>query len=455
MADRVGFEPTRELPPYTLSRGAPSATRPSVLAQKDNITIFGFNLGRSADPCLSEKTGRGRFLFIPMKPNGTVILKKGREKKIGNHYPWVQKSEIFSSDVPEGSCLVRLLDYKRQFLATASYSQKSRFPVKVLDLQEIEITEEWFLARFLRARALRESLRDRTNSCRFLFSEADQVPGLIVDDFAGHQVVQVRTAPMDQMKHLWLQPMIHAFEPTSLYERSDMVARKDEGLKEHVEQLFDTTPEHVQIVEDGLLYQVPILTGLKTGHYLDQRETRRKFGSQVRPGQKVLDCFSYSGGFALSAARSGAIATAIDIHPVAIESARTNAELNKLTIETIEANVFEYLESGQDQTKYDWIVLDPPAIAKSAGKRDSLKWAIWKLFFNAIPLLAEGGTIIVCNCSFQLSLHETIETCRLAANDRSVQFALVQVTFQDIDHPAPIQFPEALYLKCVWLRKLP
>ncbi|HXH62242.1 MAG TPA: methyltransferase domain-containing protein, partial [Fimbriimonadaceae bacterium] len=192
-------------------------------------------------------------------------------------------------------------------------------------------------------------------------------------------------------------------------------------------------------------------TGFKTGFYLDQRNTRRELGRRVLPGQTVLDCFCYSGGFSLHAARSGAQTTGIDIRPEAVDLAQRNAKANGVGSEFHEANAFDWLESGPKES-FDWIVLDPPAIAKTEAKRDSLKWAIWKLVHRSVPLLKPGGRIIACSCSYQLDRKELVETARLAAGDRGVRMYLEGVTLQDLDHPAPVQFPEGLYLKCAWLR---
>jgi 23S rRNA (cytosine1962-C5)-methyltransferase len=205
--------------------------------------------------------------------------------------------------------------------------------------------------------------------------------------------------------------------------------------------------------EDGLKHTVLIKQGLKTGFYLDQRRTRRAFEAALKPGDKVLDVFSYTGAFAMRAARAGALPTAVDMNPLAVDTARADAALNGLEFPVVEANAFEYLPSEAPET-YDWILLDPPAIAKTAEKRDSLKWGIWKLAYNALPALKPGGTLIVSACTYQMSLPMLVDTVRLAANDKHVILNLEHMTIQDIDHPAPIQFPEALYLKTAWFQRV-
>jgi 23S rRNA (cytosine1962-C5)-methyltransferase len=236
-------------------------------------------------------------------------------------------------------------------------------------------------------------------------------------------VVQVRSMGMERMKPLWLPALIETTRPKSVFERSEMAGREEEGLGPMAGQLHGETPHEVEIEETGLRYLVSATGGLKTGFYLDQRATRRELERRVKPGQRVLDAFCY----------------------------RRTAELNGATCEFEQANVFDWLEREPGEL-FDWIVIDPPAISKTAASRDSLKWAVWKLVHRGVPHLKSGGRMIVCSCSYQLDRKELVETARLAASDRSVRMYLEDVTLQDLDHPAPIQFPESLYLKCAWLR---
>lgn len=389
-----------------------------------------------------------------MDASGTVRLKKGREKKIRNFYPWVQKEEV--AGVRGGAQpgeVARLVSHTGEFLAIGLYNPCSRFPFRVLSLQEERIDESFFERRIRAALQLRESLITDADGCRLLFAEADGVPGLIVDRYQETLIVQVRNLGMERLKPLWLPPLVSVISPMSVYEKSDMEGRREEGLGDSVGDLHGALPSEVETNESGLRFLVPVTDGLKTGFYLDQRDTRRKLASEVLPNERIADLFCYTGAFALYAARSGAKVTAVDIHERAIAVARQNAEINGLSVEFVLANAFEWLEEqGRQGVRYDRILLDPPAIAKVRDKRDSLKWAIWKLVYLSSQLLDPGGRMLVCNCSYQLSLAETIETIRLAASDRGRRVFLEGVTYQSPDHPALLQFPESLYLKCVWVR---
>lgn len=351
----------------------------------------------------------------------------------------------------QDGCLARLESSEGEFLAYGTWNSKSRFRFRILTREDEPIDQRFFEKRFEAAFALRTRLIEDTNSSRLVYSESDGLPGLIMDDYDGHLVVQVRSLGMENLKGLWLPALVIARNPKSVYERSDMAGREEEGLGPQVGELHGTTPDEVEIMESGLKFMVPLKSGLKTGFYLDQRNTRRLLAERIQEGQRVLDAFCYSGAFSCYAARVGARVHGIDIHTEALDLARRNAALNRLDADFEEANVFEWLEK-EPAEKFDWIVLDPPAIAKTSAKRDALKWAVWKLVHRAIPHLAPGGRLIACSCSYQLDQRELTEVCRLAASDRGVRIFLEGMTYQDLDHPASLQFPESLYLKCAWLR---
>ncbi|MBS1715597.1 MAG: class I SAM-dependent rRNA methyltransferase [Armatimonadetes bacterium] len=386
-------------------------------------------------------------------PEGVVHLKKGKERKVTNGYPWIQRGECRADGVEDGS-VARLVDHEGRFLARGTYNAKSRFQFRIFSLEDRPLDEAFFVERWSAAQALRERLFPGLEAWRLSHSEADGLPGLIADRYGSSVIVQVRSLGMERLREAWLPALTQVTGAEGVLERSEMAGREEEGLSPKSGLLYGAVPDDVDIVEGGLTYSVPLSSGLKTGHYLDQRETKRRFSERVEKGQKVLDCFCYTGAFSLTAAQNGALAYGIDLNGPAIERARENAARNGLEAVFVQANAFEYLESDS-LGPYDWIVLDPPAIAKTAEKRDSLKWAVWKLVKNALPLLKPGGKMVVCSCSYQLGLHELLETCRLAAGDAGTRLTLEDVTVQDLDHPAPLSFPESLYLKCAWLRKSP
>jgi len=385
---------------------------------------------------------------------GIVKIVGGREKKLQHGYPWVQRGEI--SEVlgaPTPGALVRVVNFRNETLGIGTYNPQSRFPVRVLTAADEPIDRAFFEQRLERALRHRQRVVQDTNAMRLVFSESDGLPGLIVDQYADYLVVQVRTMGMERLRELWLPTLIEQLEPKGVIERSEMASRAEEGLEPFAGVLHGDAPELIEIEESGLTFLVPTDAGRKTGFYLDQRENRRRLAAQVRPGERVLDLFCYTGAFALYAARAGAHAVGVDILPDAIDLAEVHARRNRLEAHWIVENAFDWLPQAAEQgAQFDWIVLDPPAIAKRQDQKDSLRWAIWKLVYNALPLLTEGGRLVVCSCAYQLSLAEMLDTVRLAATDRTIPLFLEEITFQAPDHPYLLQFPESLYLKCLWAR---
>jgi 23S rRNA (cytosine1962-C5)-methyltransferase len=385
---------------------------------------------------------------------GLVKIVGGREKKLQHGYPWVQRGEI--SEVlgaPTPGALVRIVNFRNETLGIGTYNPQSRFPVRLLTTADEPIDRAFFERRLEHALRHRQRVVQDTNAMRLVFSEADGLPGLIVDQYADYLVVQVRTMGMERLRELWLPTLIEQLEPKGVIERSEMASRAEEGLEPFAGVLHGDAPELIEIEESGLLFLVPTDAGRKTGFYLDQRENRRRLAAQVRPGERVLDLFCYTGAFALYAARAGAHAVGVDILPDAIDLAEVHARRNRLEAHWIVENAFDWLPQAAEQgARFDWIVLDPPAIAKRQDQKDSLRWAIWKLVYNALPLLTEGGRLVVCSCAYQLSLTEMLDTVRLAATDRTIPLFLEEITFQAPDHPYLMQFPESLYLKCLWAR---
>jgi 23S rRNA (cytosine1962-C5)-methyltransferase len=383
-----------------------------------------------------------------------VRLVPGREKKIRSFYPWVQREEVREVEGEKTPGLCHVQTHDSQKLGIGLYNPLSRFPVRMLSLSSETIDEGFFLRRFQACRELREGLHLNSNSWRIVSSEADWLPGLIIDSYDGHLVVQVRAKGMELLRDLWMPALLEVFSPKSAYERSDMAGRTEEGLEPVSGQLSGETPDEVEILEQGLTYIGLPKTGLKTGFYLDQRAARIQLGERVKPGDKVLDCFCSSGGFSLSAARAGATVVGVDILPNLLDAADRAAQRNGLDVDWVEGNAFEYLEDGAEGLgPFDWIILDPPAIAKTSEKKDSLKWAIWKLVYASLPLLSPHGRIVVCSCSYQIGVKEMGDTCRLAASDKGMTLFHEDTVLQDRDHPIPLHFPEALYLKSMWLRK--
>ena len=380
-----------------------------------------------------------------------VKLKPGKERRIQSGWPWVTRADL--AEVPElapGS-LVEVRDPDGDFVAIGTFFAPSHAAIRILSLVQAPIDGEFFKKAFSRCQRARQRLKG-AEAVREVFSEADGLPGLIVDRYGEHAVVQVRTIGMDALKPVWLPALVEAYALASVFERSDYASRSAEGMEPFTGQLHGTTPDEIEITENEVKYLVSPKSGLKTGHFLDQRQARAELGEAVHKGDTVLDLFCFTGGFSLASAKAGATALGVDSSEESVETARRNAALNKLEAKFEAGNAFEFLM--QDRGSYDWIVLDPPAIAKHKGEKKALRQAVYKLVRLAAPRLSEKGVLLVCSCSHQLGIEEMLAACTDGADDADVRLSLTKVTLQDTDHPAPLHFPEALYLKCLWLKRL-
>ncbi|KXK14689.1 MAG: Ribosomal RNA large subunit methyltransferase I [Armatimonadetes bacterium OLB18] len=250
------------------------------------------------------------------EPQGNVRLRPDRHKKLLNGYPWAHKGDLQSADPGlEPGGLVRIESSQGEFVGIGSYLPEGRFPVRLFTNRDERIDERFFLGRFESALKRRPLTEWNTDAYRALFSEADGVPGLVLDVYRKRLVVQVRSLGMERLREAWMPALLKAFEPDSILERSDMAGRLEEGLEPLVADLYGTSPDEVPLTEGGLEFRAQIRSGPKTGFYLDQRESRALLRASVRPNDKVLDLFCFSGAFAISAAAAGARVTGIDLRP--------------------------------------------------------------------------------------------------------------------------------------------
>ncbi len=396
-----------------------------------------------------------------------IKLKPGKEKKIRNHYPWVFRDDIATffkdrTDFQDGS-VVQVLDHENHFVAIGSYNSKSHIPVRILSKQNVLINRDFFYQRIKKAVEFRKSLSINSNSMRFIHAEADRLPGLMVDQFDNFLVVQFRTMGMEIFRKEIIEILAEVLKPKGIYERSDMESRADEGLEAKAGTVFGESPDElIEISENNLKFLVDIANGHKTGFYLDQRENRLFVQSLIKPNQNVLDLYSYTGGFAMAMAKSGARVTAVDTEAKVIDVSKKNAELNGVSdrINWHVNDVFYFLEdqnallkkSPDKAVKYDVIVIDPPAIAKRKEGLDKLKRTYFKLLSESLPLLKRGGHIVLSSCAYHLDVPIMLETARYASADMGITLRTSHITFQPPDHPWILQIPESLYLKTVYFQ---
>ena len=388
-----------------------------------------------------------------------VILKRNEEKRILNFHPWIYANEVskITGKDAQGS-ICKVLSFEGKIIGYGYINHASKIIVRMLELTNEERCEsdynyDYFYNLIDKANKFRLSL-GYDNSYRVIFSESDKLPGLIVDKYDQYLSCQFLTLGMEIRKQMIIDILVKIFNPIGIYERSDVSAREKEGLKEVKGVLYGIVKDKVVIKENGLLINVDIINGQKTGYFLDQQLNRLKIKHYCK-NAKVLDCFCNVGGFSLSASLNGAKSvTSLDISPLAIEEVKQNALLNKLNnIHPECQDVFKALRDYKEQNeKFDLIILDPPAFTKSA---DTVKEG-YKGYLDintlALKIINDGGYLVTCSCSNHLTLNLFLKMIEEAALRAKRRIKLVDLSFQGKDHASLIAMSEALYLKVAYLK---
>jgi 23S rRNA (cytosine1962-C5)-methyltransferase len=390
-----------------------------------------------------------------------TVTPKG-ERWIKSPHPWVYASDL--SYVPENlenGELVDVTGEKGTYLGTGFYSEKSKIAVRLLSSNANDRYDEAFFARRLKyALDYRATVMEGDLSCcRLVFGEADGLPGLTVDKYADVLAAQVLSFGMEKVKPmiygLLAQDLVARGEKVSgLYERNDVALRELEGLpqfKGWYEGLPHGAGTVARIRENGVLYDVDVENGQKTGFFLDQKFNRRAV-ARIAKGKRVLDCFTHTGSFALNALLGGAEhVTAVDVSQTALEAARSNARLNDAEgkMDFVCANVFDLLTElcGTKKSPYDLIILDPPAFTKSRGTVSGAQRGYREINYRAMSLLPRGGYLATCSCSHFMGSDLFEKMLRDAAHDANVQLRQVEARQQGPDHPILWNVPETDYLK--------
>jgi 23S rRNA (cytosine1962-C5)-methyltransferase len=381
-----------------------------------------------------------------------VLTKRGAARARSGH-PWIYRSDVADA-AGEAGDVVRVVDRAGRFLGHAFYNPKSEITLRIATRQEEEIDEAFFRYRIEKAQRYRESLEIDADAYRLLHSEADGVPGLVADRYGDYFVLQVGSAAIEHRLQ-WIVAVLEVlFAPAGILLRGDSAARKREGLATKVEALSGEVPESVVVREGPVHYHARPWTGQKTGGFLDQRENHLAAALYVKGC--VLDVFSYAGGFALHAARVAETIETVDASQPALQAARANAELNSLSNVTFtRANAFDLLRERSDAgIRYDAVILDPPAFAKTRRDLPRARHAYKEINLRAMKLLVPGGILVTCSCSYHFSREIMEDTLRSAAADAGRTVRVREWRGQSQDHPEILTIPETRYLKCVVLECL-
>jgi 23S rRNA (cytosine1962-C5)-methyltransferase len=393
---------------------------------------------------------------VPRAPERTMsvvtISQRGEERSRTGH-PWIYKSDVASVEAAGGDT-VTVMGARGRAIGQALYSDRSEIALRLLTHGGEAADAALWSRRLAQAVEFRQSLAIDATAYRLVHGEADRLPSLIVDRYGDYLVVQALSQGADRLLPDITRQLVELLHPAGILARNDPRVRLLEGLEQRVEVLYGTVPETVEVREGRIVYHVDLYRGQKTGLFLDQRENRVAAGLYAHG--RLLDTFSYNGGFALALAPRCTEVLAIDISEDAVARITENARRNGLAhVQARAMNVFDELrELERRGERFDTIVLDPPAFAKNkAAVRKALS-GYKEINLRALKLLSPGGYLVTCSCSYNVSEADFADVLASAAVDARADVTVVEKRMQGRDHPVLLTAPETFYLKCFILRKL-
>jgi 23S rRNA (cytosine1962-C5)-methyltransferase len=382
----------------------------------------------------------------------SVVISSRGEERLGSGHPWIYRADVADVHADPGE-IVLVRGPRGRALGHALFSSQSQITLRMLSYGETPAGEALIRARIESARAYRETLHIDATAYRLVHGEGDRLPSLIVDRYGDYLVVQALSQGMDRLLPVVTSALNESLHPRGILARNDPRTRALEGLEQRVEVLSGEIPDTVTVTEAGLDYEVDLRRGQKTGLFLDQRENRSAAALYARG--RLLDCFSYNGGFALALGRHCRETIAIDASEDAIARVAQNAARNAIAVDARVGNVFDELRGFERLgERFDTIVLDPPAFAKSKAALAKAHAGYKEINLRALKLLNPSGTLVTCSCSYNLSEGAFAEVVYEAAVDAQVHVTVVEKRMQGRDHPVLLGVPETYYLKCLILRKL-
>lgn len=372
------------------------------------------------------------------------VAPRGAERWVRGH-PWIYRSEVLGG--PPAPGVVRVQDMRGRFIGQALYSPKSEIRLRLLERTDRAIGDRWWVEHLAACADRRKGL-DAT-ACRIVHGEGDGIPSLIVDRYDRWLVVQILSAGLETMRESIVAALAEVLQPEGILLRNDAPARRREALPPEPVEVYGTVPREIQVREGEALYLAAPWDGQKTGAFLDQRANRLLAGRLMPEGGRALDCFSYHGSFAMHLARAARSVLALDVSQEALDRGAANAALNHLSnIEWREADAFETLRHFERaRERFDFVVLDPPAFAKSRATVPAALRGYREINLRAMRILAPGGILLSASCSFHVQLPQFLSLLGEAAGDSGRRITLQQVLGQGEDHPEVLTIPETGYLK--------
>ncbi len=381
-----------------------------------------------------------------------VVTRKGEARILGGH-PWVFRSDVARAEGVGGGSVVRVLASGGRPLGFAFYSSASEIRLRMIARGD-SLSPDFLRERLAAALAWREVVAPGAEAYRLVHGEGDLLPSLVVDRYGPYVVVQTLSQATEARKDEIVRALVELLSPKGILERNDPRVRRLEGLEQRVSLLHGEVPESVEVEENGLRFAADLWKGQKTGLFLDQRANHLMARSYARG--RVLDAFTYTRGFGRSVAARAAEVEAVDVSAEAVARVRANAALNGITnVVAREANVFDHLRALDDRgERFDTVVLDPPAFAKSKDAVAKARGGYKEINLRALKVLAPGGCLVTCSCSYHVHEADLEEILAAAAADAGAPVTVVEKRRQGRDHPVVLGVPETFYLKCFVLRKL-
>ena len=386
-----------------------------------------------------------------------VVLMKDKEKKIRNFYPNVFKDEIkYTIGEIKNGDVVDVVREDMMFVGRGYVTEGTSAFVRVLTTQDEPIDKDFIYRKIKEAYDKRDFLKAETNCARVFFSEADGIPGLVIDKFEKYISIQFRNSGVETFRQTIINAVKKYMKPKGIYERSDVENRVHEGVEEKTGVIYGEIPAEIVMEDNGLKYTIDIVNGQKTGFFLDQRDSRKFIRPFLNEKTRFLDVFSSSGGFSMAALKENCEkVVAIDKEPHALELCHKNYKLNGFTnsFETLEGDAFMLLKTLITRgEKYDVITLDPPSLIKKKIDIKRGRDFFYELCNSSFKLMDKGGILGVITCAYHISLQDLLEVTRMAASNNGKMLQVIGINYQPADHPWILHVPETLYLKALWVK---
>lgn len=381
-----------------------------------------------------------------------IVTRKG-EDRIGSGHPWVYRSDIAEAHASAGE-IVTVSGPRGRVLGDALFSDRSEITIRMLTRGDVRADDDLLRRRLEQAIDFRRSLKIEGCAYRLVHGEGDLLPSLVVDRYGDYLVVQTLSQGMDRLLPRITELLVELTSARGIIARNDPRVRQLEGLDQSVAVVYGTVPPTIEVEEGHVHYAVDPYHGQKTGLFLDQRENR--IAAARYASGRLLDTFSYNGGFALALAPQCSEILAVDISEEAVARIRLNAERNGFAnVQARAMNVFDELrELERRGERFDTIVLDPPAFAKNKASVPKALSGYKEINLRALKLLKPGGYLVTCSCSYNVSESAFADVIASAAADAHASVTVVEKRMQGRDHPVLMTVPETFYLKCFILRKL-